>query len=141
VSALRELPFVMPSLPHGARRVVERYARANGVNFNVVIEMDSLPQIIEIVSRASAYTILPHASVAGLVAAGELALVRISDPPLRRTAYLTRKRSHAASTASLAVEKSMMKIIREMIDRYRLEAQLTTFAVAHLNDTLAPTSD
>lgn len=127
VEALRELPLVMPSLPQGARRVVERYARANGVTLNVVIEMDSLPQIIEIVQRASACSVLPHAAVTGPVEAGMLALVRL-DPPLLRTAYLTRKRSRPASAASIAVQGKMMQIVQEMIDRYHLKAELTEFA-------------
>lgn len=127
VEALRDLPLVMPSLPQGARRVVERYARAHGVGLNVVIEMDSLPQIIEIVQRASACTVLPHAAVAGLVASGQLALIHL-EPPLLRTAYLTRKRSRPASSASIAVQATMMKIIQEIIDRYRLKAELTDFA-------------
>jgi LysR family nitrogen assimilation transcriptional regulator len=127
VEALRNLPLVMPSMPQGARRVVERYARAHGVALNVVIEMDSLPQIIEIVQRASAYTVLPHAAVTGPVEAGQLSLIHV-EPSLLRTAYLTRKRSRPASTASLAVQATMMKIIQEIIDRYHLKAELTDFA-------------
>lgn len=132
VEALRELPLVMPSPSQGVRRLVERYARACGVALNVVIEMDSLPQMIEIVGRASAYTILPHVAVAKVAAAGQLTLIRINEPPLQRTAYLTRKRSRPASTASLAVQAVMMQIVKEMVERYRIRAQLTSFAEGQL---------
>lgn len=133
--ALSGLPLVMPSAPHGARRFLERFARANRINLNVAIEMDSLPQIIEMVSRASAYTVLPHAAVARAVEAGELALIKINNSRLQRTAYLTRKRSGTASAASLAVRRTMLKIIREMIERFKLEASLTPYALAELGET------
>lgn len=132
VEALGKLPFVMPSLPHGARRVLERYARANRTNLNVVTEIDSLPHIIEMVSRASAYTVLPHAAVVRAVDAGQLVLIRLEEPTLLRTAYLTRKRSRPASAASLAVQKTMIGIVKEVIDRYKLSASLTPYALGEL---------
>jgi LysR family nitrogen assimilation transcriptional regulator len=132
VSALGDLPFVMPSLPHGARRIVERFARANRIHVNVVTEMDSLPHIVEMVNRASAYTILPQAAVARAVDAGQLVLIKIAEPTFTRTAYLTRKRSRPASAASLSVQRTMIKIIKEVIERYKLEASLTSYALAEL---------
>ena len=115
---------MLPSRPHGAREVIERFAKSNGLTLNVITEIDSLPQIISMVDRASAYTILPHAAVLNQVASGSLALVEIVKPTIRRTAYLIRKRSRSVSRASLAVERMITTIIREMIDRHSLEARL-----------------
>jgi len=132
VEALAKLPLVMPSLPHGARRVLERFARANRVNLDVITEIDSLPRIVEMVSRASAYTVLPHAAVAPAVEAGQLVLIRLDDPAFTRTAYLTRKRCRPATAASLAVQKAMIGIIKEVIERYKLSASLTPFALSEI---------
>lgn len=123
-SRLGELPLVMPGLPHSARLAIERFARANGLSLNVIVEIDSLPQIVEMVARASAFTVLPHASVADAVAAGKLALIRIKEPSFFRTVYLTRKRARPVSMVSLTVEKTVLKIIREMVERYQLNAKL-----------------
>lgn len=118
------LPLVLPSRVHGTRELLERHAKASGAMLNVVTEIDSLPQMIAMVERASAYTILPHTAVIDQVARGTLALVRIAEPTVRRTACLVRKRSRSVSRASLAVEQAIGTIVREMVDRYRLQAAL-----------------
>lgn len=121
---IQSLPLVLPGRPHGAREVIERFAKANGTQLNVITEIDSLPQIIAMVDRASAYTILPHAAVINQVASGSLSLVEISSPAIRRMAYLIRKRSRPVSRASLEVENTLSTIVGEMVERYNLEAQL-----------------
>ncbi|MGC4250257.1 MAG: LysR substrate-binding domain-containing protein [Sphingobium sp.] len=125
-AALQSLPLALPSASHGARKVVERFARSRGLQLNVVLEIDSLPQIITMAARASAYTILPHAAVINEVAAGMLTLVRIVDPSMIRKAYLVRKRSRAISRASSSVEQAMKMILSEMIDRFQLEAAVSS---------------
>ena len=119
---LQTLPLALPATSHGARKVVERFARAAGIKLNVVVEIDSLPQLITMATRASAYTILPHAAVIDEVAAGTLRLIEIVEPTMTRTAYLLRKRSRAITRASQAVEQAIGIIVREMIERFRLDA-------------------
>ena len=121
---LETLPLVIPSWPHGARKIIESFARANGIHLNIIMEIDSLPQIMGMVDRASAYTIAPHAAVMHQVAAGSLALVRIVEPSIRRTAFLVRNRARAISCASVTVETVILGIIKEMIERFNLEASL-----------------
>ena len=123
-SRLQELPLVLTSATHGARKLQEKFSRSIGVQFNVVAEIDSLPHIIEMVSRASAYTILSHGAVLSQVAAGTLALVPIEEPTIRRTAYMVRKRAKPVTRASIVVESCIESIIREMVDRYKLKAVL-----------------
>lgn len=127
-AALQELPMVLTSLTHGARKLAERFARGIGIQLNVITEIDSLTHIIEMVSRASAYTLLTHAAVVNQVAAGTLALVPIEEPTIRRTAYLVRKRSRPISRASVAVEAALMTVIKEMVERYKLEASIPSEA-------------
>ncbi len=123
-SALADLPLVLPSSRHGFRKALERFARANGIVLNVTMEMDSLPQIIGMVDRASAYTILPPAAVAEHVAGGRLALVSIIDPAIRRTGYIVRRRARPVTRASIAVEGVIKIVIQDMIERHRLDARL-----------------
>jgi LysR family nitrogen assimilation transcriptional regulator len=121
---LQELPLVLTSGTHGARKMQEKFARSIGIDLNVVAEIDSLPHIVEMVGRASAYTLLSHGAVLNQVAAGTMALVRIDEPTMRRTAYIVRKRSRAVSRASLVVEACVKAIVQEMVERYKLKALL-----------------
>lgn len=123
-SALQELPLVLTSTNHGARKLQEKFARSIGIELNVIAVIDSLPHIIEMVSRASGYTILSHGAVINQVANGTLALVPIEEPTIRRTAYLVRKRSRPVARASAMVEATISTIIREMVARHRIKAVL-----------------
>lgn len=117
---LNLLPLVLPSGSHGARKFVERFARGAGIDLNIVTEIDSLSQIVRMVSRASGHTILPHAAVIEEVADGTLSLVEIV-PSMSRTAYLVRKRSKPVTMASAIVEEAVVQIIGEMVTRYKLD--------------------
>jgi len=121
---LQELPLVLTSPTHGARKLQEKFARSIGVQFNVVAAIDSLPHIVEMVSRASAYTILSHGAVINQVADGTLALVRIEEPTIRRTAYVVRKRTRPVTKACAIVESRIFMIIQEMVHRYGIKAVL-----------------
>ncbi len=119
---LESLPLALPAASHGARKVIERFARAANISLNVVVEIDSLPHIVGMVKRASAYCVLPHAAVINEVAEGSLRLVEIVEPSMSRTAYLLRKRSHPITRASDAVQRSITLIVSEMIERFKVDA-------------------
>jgi len=123
-SRLQELPLVLTSPTHGARKLQEKFARAGGFSLNVVAAIDSLPHIVEMVSRASAYSLLSHGAVIREVADGTIGLIRIKEPTIRRTAYLVRKRSRPVSRASSVVESTIVSIIRELVERYEIKATL-----------------
>lgn len=120
--ALGHVPLVLPSRPHTARRAADHFAQANGIDLNIEVELNSLSQIVELVSRASACTLLPRAALANSLAERRLALTRIVEPSYLRTTYLARKQSRVASLASMKVEQTVLSIIREMIERYDLHA-------------------
>jgi LysR family nitrogen assimilation transcriptional regulator len=121
---LQELPLVLTSPTHGARKLQEKFARSIGIHLNVVAAIDSLPHIVEMVSRASAYSILSHGAVFRQVSEGKLALVRIQEPTIRRTAYIVRKRSRPVTRACATVEACVTSIIAELVDRYSINATL-----------------
>jgi LysR family nitrogen assimilation transcriptional regulator len=123
-AALSELPLILPSRPHGLRELLERQARSENVELNVVTEIDALRQITTIVDRASAYTILPHAAVLAEVEQGRLVLINIIKPPTQRTAYIVRKKGRPVSRSSQAVEAMIGTIIGELVRRHALKAML-----------------
>lgn len=123
-SRLQELPLVLTSPAHGARKLQERFARSTGFSYNVVASVDSLPHIVEMVSRASAYSILSHGAVIRQVSEGTIGLVRIEEPTIRRTAYMVRRRSRPVSRASAIVEETIFTVVREMVKRFDIQASL-----------------
>lgn len=126
IERLAELPLVVPNNSHGARTVIERAAKAGGVKLNVVCQIDPLPQIIEMVDRASAYSILPQTSVMSQVRAGRIALVPIQGGAIKRTAYMVRKRARPMSTGVQQIQKLIISIMSEMIRRHGLGAVVLT---------------
>lgn len=126
------LPMVLTSPTHGSRKLQERFARAAGIELNVTAVIDGLPHIVEMVSRASAHTILSHGAVINQVRAGTLALIPISHHMPTRTAYLMRKRSRPLSRACVAVESTIRTIVRETVTRYGIRATLPEDAQRYL---------
>lgn len=130
LAALKDLPLVLPSRSHGLRELIERAARVHGVALNAVAEIDGLRHMVCLVSRASAYAILSQSAVLDEVARGELILVPIVRPTLKRTAYLARKRARPVKAASLIVEGLVSTILAELIQRHGLRAELPRIARA-----------
>lgn len=130
LAQLADLPLVLPNNSHGARTIVERTARLEGVALNIVSQIDALPQIVEMVERASAYSILPHAAVINQIRAGSIAIVPVEGTPLRRTAYLVRKWARPMTRGSLQVQAMIVSILTEMIRRFDLAATCLADEVA-----------
>ena len=103
-------------------------------------EIDSLPHIVEMVSRASAYTLLSHGAVVKQVADGTLAMVPIKEPTIRRTAYLARSRMRPVTRARTEVESFILEIIAEMVERYQLRA-IVSEEVEKMKDQAKPAEE
>jgi len=73
--------------------------------------MNSLRQIAALVSRASAYTIMPRSAMMDEISDGELVLVPI-EPAMRRTAYLIRNRNRPVTRANSSVGKLVPVILK-----------------------------
>lgn len=123
-SQLAEFPLVIPSKPHGLRELLEYYAKLQGVDLNVLVEMDALRNIVSMVSRASACTILSHAAVIDEVRRKDLILIPIANPTPRRTAYIVRKRGRPITRASMEVEALIRSMLQELIERSQLRGTL-----------------
>lgn len=109
------LGLVLPHRSHGLRDMIERFADASHIRFDVALEMDSLSQIKVMVARGSAYTILAHAAVSEEIRRGELVLVPISDPAMQRTVYLVTNPARPMTRAAKAVERVAINIVVELV--------------------------
>lgn len=120
---LADLPLVMTGA-RGAQAIQDRVMRSFNIELNVIATINSLPQIIEMVSRASAYAILPHGAVYKHVARGQLALVRL-DEPIYHTASLVRKRTSVISKAGTIIEGYTRDIIKEVVERHGIRGAIS----------------
>lgn len=127
-ATLAELPLVLPTRKQATRRFIDRTASRRRLRFNQVTEIDSYAQLLEMVGRASAYALLPKMAVLSELKAGTIVAIGLKDITFRRTCFLTRKRDRVIRTASMAVHRTALEIIREMSERYDLGIELLDHA-------------
>lgn len=116
--------LVLPSGNHGLRALIDRFAKANGIQLNVMVEMDSLAQIKTLVARGSVSTILAPASAYDLVETGALVGMPIVDPVIRRPVYLVRNPEKVITRASREVETMTIEVIRDLVARGIWKAEI-----------------
>ena len=97
--------------------MIDRFARAAGIEMQVAIEMDALTQIKTLVARASGYTILAPAAAQDLVERGELIAARIEEPVMRRPVYLVRNPEATVTRAGQEVERLTLQVIQDLVQR------------------------
>lgn len=120
VRTLDNLPMVMPSTRHHTSRLIEKILQAHGLRFNLVSELESHSQMLEMTARASAYTIVSRAAALAHVQRGDLTVFPIAGGAFYRDCHVVRKRSRPVTAASMAVEQRALTILGEMSIRYGL---------------------
>lgn len=119
---LSEVEMVLPS--NGLRNTIRRYEIDNGVDLNVVIEMDAMRQIIELVARGSGYAIFSPSATQHFVTRGELLQVPIIDPVMVRPVHLINHSRRVRTRACRTVETMTLNIARELVERGLWEGKL-----------------
>jgi len=120
VCPMRELdgvPMVLPAGFQALRLIVERAFAKAGLHLNVVADIDSLRTRMSIVQEGSACTIL--ASSNAVILKGEKlrqpSLRRLVEPGLSRPVSLCWPNSLPPSSASIAVYRSIVELLRELV--------------------------
>jgi LysR family nitrogen assimilation transcriptional regulator len=85
---LENIPLILPSVPHGLRRLVDLLAADNKINPQIVIEADSFDAILALVKENMGATILPVVSIQDELASGQLQASRLIEPDVTRTLVL-----------------------------------------------------
>jgi len=115
LASIANTDLVLPSGNHGLRALIDRAAKSNGIGLNVVVEMDSLPQIKSLVKRGKISTILAYAAAYDVVDQGELVCAPIIDPVITRSVYLVKNPARISTRASREVEKLTLNVMRELV--------------------------
>lgn len=118
---LQKLPLAMGRMTNGSRRMIEKTARKHGIRLNVISEIDSLLQMLEMAERASCYCLVPHKAVLSQLEAGTIALVPIVSPRIIQTTFLTRKISRPSTRTTAFVEETITIVLKDIIARRKLD--------------------
>lgn len=105
---LAGLPLVLPSMPNGLRSTLDQLSRRQGVDLQVVMEVDSATAMKDVAKSGHAYTLLPLMAVKEEVAAQRLAASQVVRPGIKRTIAL-----------ALTTHRPLSKGARFVADRLR----------------------
>lgn len=117
LEVLGRLPMILPSRPHGLRRLIDSTLSKAGVIANVEMELEAMPSTLLLVEEGSGYTVLPYASVHTLVKAGRLRVWRFS-PPMTRMLLLATSSGKPMSPMVRTLMRTVRTEIRDIISTY-----------------------
>lgn len=103
--------LIMPSPPHGLRRMVDDVARDRGIELNVPFEMQSVATMIDLVQSNIAGCILPLSAVARQVAEGRMIARRIVEPRITRTMSLIYPAQRPLSKAAARLRSLITELV------------------------------
>jgi LysR family nitrogen assimilation transcriptional regulator len=111
LSAMTDLPLILPSRPHGLRRLIDETAASHGHALNVVMDVDSFHTMLELVRSGLGYTILPPASVVREPVGESFTTWKIVDPQFTRTLYV----ATAAQRSTAVAKRELARLVRRQI--------------------------
>jgi LysR family nitrogen assimilation transcriptional regulator len=106
-------PLVLPGLPNGLRRRVDKVAEDQGLSLHCVHEVQGEPLVCELVRQCVGYTVLPYSSVRRDVGQGSLVARRIVEPVISAQVYLVYRERHPLSEAGRSVRDLIKRLVQE----------------------------
>lgn len=110
--SLAEFRLVLPSRSHGLRIILDNILAAEGLEVAPVMELDSVPVILQLVQRGGLGTVLPRLAVLRAVEAGEVRAHTIVSPSVMRNAVCVQRTDPALSAAAGAFVAFAMHRVR-----------------------------
>ncbi|WLE63024.1 LysR substrate-binding domain-containing protein [Burkholderia plantarii] len=111
---LAGIPLVLPSNANGLRTLIERAFAREGVEPDVVADVDSLPTMLAIARERDAVTIVSSDAFAD--PADQPLVHRIVEPGISRAVALCVPTALPASAASLAIQALVARLVGELVD-------------------------
>lgn len=107
-------PMVLPEATHSLRTLLEKVERRTAVTLRPVVEVNAIPQLIELAGADIGWTILSYASAREDLREGRVSVARLTSPQVTRSVYLCRAGGAQPNTAALAVADLLHRIVGEM---------------------------
>jgi LysR family nitrogen assimilation transcriptional regulator len=109
---LENVPLILPSVPHGLRRLVDLLAADRKIDPKIVIEADSFEAILALVKENMGSTILPVVSIQDELARGQLQASRLIEPDVMRTLVLATPTNRAPVRGLSQIIKSIKRELK-----------------------------
>ncbi len=107
--------FILPSVSHGLRKLIERQLHMENLSLSVTTEIDSLAHTKTLVAEGLGYTLLSHAAIRAELTSGELSAAHIAGIDLSRSVSFVRNPAQRLTRASIEVEDLAAELLRDMI--------------------------
>jgi LysR family tcuABC transcriptional regulator len=118
LKALAQLPLALPTMFHGLRTSLSVAFSSQNIEPNILLEIDSLPTLMDAVCEGDFATIHPGAATARL-AGKPLQLARIIDPPVYRRNYLASLSDEELSSAAIGARAVVQDVVRDLVQQGR----------------------
>lgn len=109
-------PLVLPGREHGLRRIIDDACVPDGLQLEIVAEIESLNSVKRATEAGLGNTILPLGSVAEEVARGSLRTIEIDSPRMSRRVVCATNTTRPPSTASAAVIQLINEVAFGMVE-------------------------
>jgi LysR family nitrogen assimilation transcriptional regulator len=125
---LGKYPLILPGRPHGLRLLLDDCALRYRLKLQIILETDSLPTIIDLVSQGVGFAVLPVAAIYDLMAERQLSALRIIKPGLSRSVVMATSTQKPVSQSA----RALLDIIRDEARKFRSKSGLSTSVIAGL---------
>jgi LysR family nitrogen assimilation transcriptional regulator len=115
--ALGTTPLFLPSVRHGLRTIVDRFAREAGIELDIAAEIDSYTALKDLVRLGYGRTILPLAAIHDALAAGHLTAAPLVAPAPMRRLVLSYPMDRPTSRAATFAGETIVRIASDLVDR------------------------
>ncbi|GAB7523165.1 LysR substrate-binding domain-containing protein [Paraburkholderia sp. 2C] len=114
LAKLAGVKMVAPGAASGLRLLLERTFSRQGVELNIVADIDSLPALIAIAQSGAACTILPTSAMGQPGSGPRPAMRRVIEPSIMRPASICWSSASPLNSATNVVRRTLTELIREL---------------------------
>jgi len=113
---LSGLQLVLPTVKHGLRVLLDSFARAEEMDLNPMVEVDSMATIIGLVRATDLVTVLPRTAVRRQLARGTLRAYSLVEPSITRQLVCVSHPRRPMNAATAAFTALLVKHVRGLSD-------------------------
>lgn len=116
-----QTPLALLSSEFTTRQLIDSHCLESDIVLRPTIETNTISSLLKLLRVGAFSTLLPYSALMGAQAAGA-ACMRVTEPELRRTVSILRRRSLVDSTATVAFIDVLKEVVSELASR---DANLT----------------
>lgn len=109
-----QFPMVLPTTAQSLRRVIDAYMTKASIAPHIVVEVNTIHEILALVAADIGSTILSFAAVSDLLTARQLLALPIARPALSRSIYACRSATLPMSIAATKVHEQLLATITSL---------------------------